>query len=330
MANNPPNLLSQMKEQTRLIMRDLYQLWRVLPHKSVFLVGSLGLVALFHLLGNSTFGYVDTHSVFSWMINAYNAPLSEDGHGNLIPFAVLALLVWKRKELLDTPSYGAWWPGFLILALGLLLHLVGYVAQQTRISVLGLFLGFYGLMGFCWGKSWMKVTFFPYVLFLFCVPVGSLAQPVTFPLRLLVSSVAAFLADNVLQIEVVRQGTLLMDAGETLTYDVAAACSGIRSLMTLVPLTLAFAFINYRAWWRRLFLMLLSVPFAVAGNTLRILIVIWIGNRFGQEVGLDWEQKLGLITFPIALGGIFLVDIWLREPSSMPDKKRAHAGEVGA
>ncbi|MGB1521152.1 MAG: hypothetical protein ACPHDL_13560, partial [Limisphaerales bacterium] len=65
MANNPPNLLSQMKEQTRLIMRDLYQLWRVLPHKSVFLVGSLGLVALFHLLGNSTFGYVDTHSVFS-------------------------------------------------------------------------------------------------------------------------------------------------------------------------------------------------------------------------------------------------------------------------
>ena len=113
-----------------------------------------------------------------------------------------------------------------------------------------------------------------------------------------------------------------MDAGETFTYDVAAACSGIRSLMTLVPLTLAFAFINYRAWWRRLFLMLLSVPFAVAGNTLRILIVIWIGNRFGQEVGLDWEQKLGLITFPI-IAGIFLVDIWLREPSSMPDKKRS-------
>ena len=176
----------------------------------------------------------------------------------------------------------------------------------------------------------MKVIFFPYVLFLFCVPVGSLAQPVTFPLRLLVSSVAAFLADNVLQIEVVRQGTILMDAGETFTYDVAAACSGIRSLMTLVPLTLAFAFINYRSWWRRLFLMLLSVPFAVAGNTLRIVIAIWIGNRFGQEVGLEWEQKLGLITFPIALGGIFLVDIWLREPSSMPDKKCAHAEEVGA
>ena len=108
------------------------------------------------------------------------------------------------------------------------------------------------------------------------------------------------------------------------------AQSELSVVMTLVPLTLAFAFINYRAWWRRLFLMLLSVPFAVAGNTLRILIVIWIGNRFGQEVGLDWEQKLGLITFPIALGGIFLVDIWLREPSSMPDKKRAHAGEVGA
>ena len=76
--------------------------------------------------------------------------------------------------------------------------------------------------------------------------------------------------------------------------------------------------------------MLLSVPFAVAGNTLRIVIAIWMGNRYGQEVGLQWEQTLGLITFPLALGGIFLVDIWLREPSSMPYKKRAHAEEVGA
>ncbi len=302
------------------IFDEISALWKKLPHKSVFLVGAIALALLFHFLGNATFGYVDTSSAFEWAYNAYNAKLSEDGHGNLIPFAVVALLIWKRKELSEL-SYEAWWPGVVFLAVGLVLHLVGFIAQQTRISILGLFVAFYGLMGFCWGKAWLKATFFPYILFLFCVPIGSLAQPVTFPLRVLVSTLAAGFSDVVLQIDVVRQGTLIMDANEKFTYDVAAACSGIRSLMTLVPLTLAFGFIAYQAWWKRIFLILLSVPLAVAGNTLRIILVIIIGDEFGQETGAYWEQKLGFVTFLVAIMGIFALDFWLNETPSSKGKK---------
>jgi len=169
-------------------------------------------------------------------------------------------------------------------------------------------------MAFCWGRSWLKATFFPYILFLFCVPVGSLAQPVTFPLRLLVSALAVGFCDHILQIDVVRQGTLIMDPKETFSYDVAAACSGIRSLMTLVPLALAFSFIAYKTWWKRLFLILLSVPLAVLGNTLRLVMVIVIGDVFGQEAGVTWEQKLGFVTFLVAIMGVFVADYWLKEP----------------
>jgi exosortase len=302
------------------ILSDMSALWRKLPHKSVFFVGAIALAFLFHLLGNATFGYVDTSSAFEWAYNAYNAKYSEDGHGNLIPFAVMALLVWKRKELAKL-EYQAWWPGLVLLVIGLGLHVVGFIAQQTRISILGMFVALYGLMGFCWGLTWLRATFFPYILFLFCVPIGSLAQPVTFPLRVLVSTLAAGFSDAVLQIDVVRQGTLIMDANEKFTYDVAAACSGIRSLMTLVPLTLAFGFIAYQAWWKRILLILLSVPLAVAGNTLRIILVIIIGDEFGQDAGAYWEQKLGFVTFLVAILGIFALDYWLKEPEPAIEKK---------
>jgi exosortase len=301
------------------VLSDLTVLWRKMPHKAVFICGMLAWLALFQYLGNSTFGYVDTASVFHWMYNAYNAPLSEDGHGNLIPFAVFALLIWKRQELIQN-DFKAWWPALALMVLGLVLHVLGFMVQQTRISVLALFIGCYGLMGFCWGRGWLKVTLFPYILFLFCVPIGSLAQPVTFPLRLLVTELSVSFCHLILQIDVMRQGTIIMGAEETFTYDVAAACSGMRSLLTLVPLTLAFAFMAYRTWWKRGLLVMLSVPLAVAGNTLRLISVICIGDVWGHETGLLWEQKLGFVTFLVAIAGVFIVDIWLREPRLKPEE----------
>lgn len=297
------------------ILKDLGELWQKLPHKSVFIVGFLAWGVLFQLLGNSTFGYVDTASVYHWMYNSYNAKLSEDGHGNLIPFAVIALLIWKREEFLKF-EYMAWNPGLVLVALGLLFHIVGFMAQQTRLSVLGMFVGIYGLMGFCWGKAWLKAVFFPYVLFLFCVPIGSLAQPLTFPLRVFVSALAVGFSDHILQIDVMRQGTFIMNAAGTFRYDVAPACSGINSLMTLVPLTLAFGFIAYKATWKRVLLLLASIPLAIAGNTLRLILVIIIANQYGHEAGKAWEQKLGFVTFLVAILGVFLMDIWLKEPVS--------------
>ena len=309
------------------IFSDLCSLWRKLPHKPVFFVGFLAWGLLFQMLGNSTFGYIDTASVYHWMYNAYNAKLSEDGHGNLIPFAVIALLIWKRKELLKF-EYMAWNSGLALLALGLLFHIVGFMAQQTRLSVLGLFIGLYGLMGYCWGKAWLKAIFFPYVLFLFCVPIGSLAQPLTFPLRVFVSALAVGFSDHILQIDVMRQGTYIMNAAGTFRYDVAPACSGINSLMTLVPLTLAFGFIAYKAAWKRIFLLFTSIPLAIAGNTLRLIMVIMIANQYGQEAGKTWEQKLGFVTFLVAILGVFVLDIWLKEPD--PENEVDKAEEVEA
>ena len=94
----------------------LAECWQRLPDKGLFFGLLAAWCALFHFLGNSTFGYVDTPSLFHWMYNAYNSksPAADDGHANLIPFVVLGLFWWKRKELLAQPLK-TWWPGLILL-----------------------------------------------------------------------------------------------------------------------------------------------------------------------------------------------------------------------
>ena len=91
--------------------------WQRLPDKGLFLVLLAAWLAMFYFVGNSTFGYVDTPSLFHWMYNAYNSqsPTADDGHGNLIPFVVLGLFWWKRQELLAQPLK-TWWPGLILLS----------------------------------------------------------------------------------------------------------------------------------------------------------------------------------------------------------------------
>lgn len=299
---------------------ELSSFWGALPHKGVFLVLSGGWLLLFGMLGNSTFGYVDTGSLFSWMYNSYNAPQSEDSHGNLIPFVVLGLIWWKREKLQSIRLEA--WPVALPLIVGaLILHVIGFIAQQPRISVLALLTGFYGIMGLCWGREWMRHVMFPYFLVVFCIPIGSLAGIVTFPLRVLVSEIAVWVASNVLQLEIIREGTLIFDRDRSFQFDVAPACSGIRSLITLFALTTIYGFMTFEATWRRAVMMLSSMPLAVLGNVMRITTVIVVGDIYGQELGSKIEQKLGFLTFLVAIVGIMILGHFMAENRPAENKE---------
>src|SRR5204862_4065088 len=127
---------------------------------------------------------------------------------------------------------------------GLVIHLIGFMVQQTRISIIGFFLGLYGLTGLAWGRHWLQRTFFPFFLFVFCVPLGTMSDSLTFPLRMLVSKISVGIG-HVLGIDVIRDGSQIFNPRGTFQYDVAPACSGIRSLTALLALTPIFGFINF-------------------------------------------------------------------------------------
>src|SRR5205085_4694458 len=133
---------------------EFLKCWERLPNKGFFFVLLAAWLALFQFLGNSTFGYLPTPSLLRWMYVVYlpgpDTAAVDDAHGMIIPFLVLGLFWWKRKELTELPLR-TWSPGLGLVALGLVLHILGYAAQQPRISIIGLFTGIYGLMGLAWG-----------------------------------------------------------------------------------------------------------------------------------------------------------------------------------
>lgn len=299
------------------LLDEVRQAWVGIPFKAVFGVLALSWGCLFSFLGNSTFGYVDTPSLFAWMYNAYNVPNSEDGHGNLIPFVVIVLLWFKREELARIRPVGSWVPLFVVI-LGLIVHGVGYVIQQPRLSIVGFFVGLYGIVGQVWGLGVMRAILFPFVLFGFCIPLGSLADNVTLPLRILVSKIAVGLSQTVLGIDVHRDGSQIFDAYHKFRYDVAAACSGIRSLISLLVLSTIYGAITFRTLWKRGLMVVLAVPLAVAGNVLRIMGVIVAAEAFGQEAGQTVETKLGFVTFVFAIGVMVILSRFLEDPPANP------------
>src|SRR5260370_38762249 len=133
---------------------------------------------------------------------------ADEGYAAFIPAVVLVLLWLKRRELLAL-DLQPWWPGLLLFAFGLLLHLLGYAVQQPRISVVGFFTGLYGLMGITWGYGWVRASFFPFFLFRFCVPIGSLAPLFTLRLRLLVLRLVGLVSHYILAIDINVHGNLL-------------------------------------------------------------------------------------------------------------------------
>jgi exosortase len=300
--------------------------WQLMPNKGMFLVLLVAWLALFHFLGNATLGYISTPSLLSWMHVVYGpgfgADGSDDSHGKLIPFVVLALFWWKRKELLAVPLR-TWWPGLLLVAVALGLHVLGYMVQQPRISIVALFAGIYGLMGLAWGPKWLRESFFPFFLFAFCVPVGWSAVSITFPLRLLVCRLVELFSIYVLQIDIVRVGTALIDPTGHYQYDVAAACSGIRSLFATVAVAIIYAMLSFRPWWKRGVLIASAVPLAVIGNTLRMLTIIIAAEIGGQEAGSYVHEGgpfgiLSLLPYVAAFAGLLLLGHWLRDGQSKP------------
>jgi len=306
---------------------EFVEFWRRVPNKGFFLVLLVCWLALFHFFGNPTLGYVDTPSLFSWMLNSYTARdldhnLQDDSIGMWVPVLVLGLIWWKQKELVAQPLK-LWSPGLLVVVSGMGLHVAGFFIQQPRLSIIGLLLGVYGLMGMAWGREWMRKIFFPFFLLVFLIPFSTLIDPLTFPLRLLASKIVEGICQTVLTIDVVREGTILKDPANKYHYDVAAACSGIRSLVAIGLMATVGAFMYFKQWWRRGVLFALIIPLAVAGNVLRLLTIIIAADIWGQEWGNYVHEggKFGLLSllpYVPAIFGLMYVGQWLEEKPVKP------------
>lgn len=258
--------------------------------------------AVFQFFGNSARGYIATDSLFYWWGYQWSNPGSETEHGWLI-LGISAWLLWRNlggsnKEQVTSDKWS--WPPVSAMLGGLAGHLLGYAMQQGRISIAGLLLFAWGWLAFFGGRRRGRAAAFPLAFMVFAIPLNVL-DTLGFYLRLGVIETAWQLAHG-LGIDVIRNGTQLVSPDGRYQYDVAAACSGLRSLMALAALSLLVGYLNFRAGWARALVGLLCLPYAFVGNVARIFAIIVMAQWRGQAAGERTHDVMGFGVFVIVLG----------------------------
>jgi EpsI family protein len=258
-------------------------------------------IVLFQFWGNATRGYIATSSLFHWWFYQWVNPDSETEHAWLV-LALSAFLFWRnlrRQGAGTSPEAGA---AAAALILGLLVHALGFVAQQPRISIVALLLYAWGVLALAGGRRWGRAAAFPMAFMVFAIPVNAL-DTVGFWLRMWVVRAGAGIAHAV-GIGVMRSGTQLLAPDGRYQYDVVAACSGVRSLMALAALSLFIGYLWFRPFWLRGAMLMLSFPLVYLGNVLRISSIILAAQWGGQAWGDRVHDLMGFGVFIVVVGGV--------------------------
>ena len=243
-------------------------------------------------------------------------------HGFAIPLMALWAASAKRRMLAQEP--GRRDPlGLGVLLVVLVVYALGLVADLVWLAGLGIVGLVAGGVLYWKGRVWLRELTFPigYLLFMIPVPEAWLA-PVIVRLQLLVSTVGAGLLQFAGE-PILRAGNVLqLPGGEELF--VAEACSGITSLITLVPIGVFLAYFTETSLLRRALLVLTVVPVALAANLVRVVMTVLVAERMGARVATEssLHEWLGLGTYVVAclvlLGTGRLLRRWWPEPGTAP------------
>ena len=188
-------------------------------------------------------------------------------HGIFVPLFALFVL-WQDRKRLHAIAPAPSWTGLPLIALGLLMLIVGVLGAENFLSRASLLVLLAGLIIMFLGWTFFRAVLFPWAVLLLMIPIPALIlQQVTFPLQMLAAKLATALLQLV-QVPVLREGNVINLA--SMPLDVAEACSGIRSLLTLVTLAIIYGYLMETRIWMRGLLAVSAVPIAVVANSFRI------------------------------------------------------------
>ncbi len=188
-------------------------------------------------------------------------------HGFFVPL-FSAFVIWQERARLSALSLRPSWSGLLFLGLGLCVLIVGQMGAELFLSRLSLLIVLAGLLVLFFGWNFFRALLFPWAFLLLMIPIPAIVfNQITFPLQLLASRVASTTLPW-MGVPVLREGNVIVLPAMAL--EVAEACSGIRSLMSLTTLAVIYGYLMERKVGVRVLLAVASVPIAVAANSFRI------------------------------------------------------------
>ncbi len=189
------------------------------------------------------------------------------GHGFLVP-VFSGYFLWRDRERWLKAATEPANAGLLVMIFAVAMLILGTMGAELFLSRLSLLLLLAGIIIYLRGWGMLRALAFPLSFLILMIPLpGVIYYELTFPLQLLASRFAGDLLE-LLSVPVLREGNLLVLPNYTL--EVVEACSGIRSLMSLAALAVAYGFLAERRHWVRFLLVMLMVPIAILSNGMRV------------------------------------------------------------
>ncbi|HKN73221.1 MAG TPA: VPLPA-CTERM-specific exosortase XrtD [Terriglobales bacterium] len=255
-------------------------------------------------------------------------------HGIFVPLFALFVL-WQDRKKLGAIAPNPSWSGLPLEVVSMVMLVLGVLGAELFFSRVSLLVLLAGLVILFQGWTFFRAVLFPWAFLILMIPIPSLViSRVTFPLQLLASKLASVLLEQV-GVPVFREGNLLTLA--RIQLDVAEACSGIRSLLTLVTLAIIYGYLLETRRWVRVVLALSAVPIAVMANSVRIVGTGLLAEYWDPDKAMGFFHTFqGWLIFVVALIMLFAVHrliclIWKNGPTAPPNVARQEdqpAGEI--
>ena len=255
--------------------------------------------------------------VLGGLYNIWNLK-PEYSHGVIIP-VLSAFLIWRQREELRSLPFTGSWTGLGLIALGLVLRFVGASTTMHTFEHYAFLLVLYGLVLSLTGPAVFRRLWMPLIILVFAVPLPSFFNnSLSLHLQLLSSELGVWVI-RAAGVSVLLEGNII-DLGNY-QLEVAEACSGLRYLLPLMTLSFIIAYLFRGPAWKRVVILLSSIPITVIMNSLRIgfigITVEHWGSGMAEGALHDFE---GWLVFMFSTGAVILTAFGLSRigPSRMP------------
>ncbi len=231
---------------------------------------------------------------------------SEEYSHAFLTVPLLVYMIWSHKKDLQNnqPRYSL--IGLLLVLVSTACYLFALLTQVPTFIFLSFYFTLVGVLIYLAGLQSVRLLFTPLVLLLILIPVPEqLYTKLTFPLQLKVSQVSEILLE-MSGVPVLREGNVMHSPGRS--FEVVEACSGMRSIITLLTLSLIMGYFMLKGKVAKIILLLTSIPIAIAVNIVRVSSMILLYHYFQLDLTEGFFHTItGLLVFVLAFVMLLLV-----------------------
>jgi exosortase len=237
--------------------------------------------------------------VYDW------ATIPDYSHGFLIPLFA-AFLIWDKRKTLSAIPIRQTWSGIVLVIFSIAVLILGVYGVELFTARMSFVLLLTGLLWTFFGWAMVKALRFPLLVLVLAIPIPAIVfNHITFPLQLLASRIASDILP-VLGVPTLHEGNVI--ELPVMKLEVAEACSGIHSLISLFTLAVFYGYFLEKTTKRRVILALASIPIAVAANVVRIVGTGLCVQYWDPDKALGFFHEFsGWVMFVVALVCLFLV-----------------------